>query len=49
MARSGQGAWLTDESGARILDCNNNYSSLVHGHRFEPIQRAVTEALNEGT
>jgi glutamate-1-semialdehyde 2,1-aminomutase len=48
MARSGQGAWLTDESGARILDCNNNYSSLVHGHRFEPIQRAVTEALNEG-
>jgi glutamate-1-semialdehyde 2,1-aminomutase len=49
MARSGQGAWLTDESGARILDCNNNYSSLVHGHRFEPIQRAVIEALNEGT
>ncbi len=48
MARSGQGAWLTDESGARILDCNNNYSSLVHGHRFEPIQRAVTEALDEG-
>jgi glutamate-1-semialdehyde 2,1-aminomutase len=49
MARSGQGAWLTDESGARILDCNNNYTTLVHGHRFEPIQRAVTEALKEGT
>jgi glutamate-1-semialdehyde 2,1-aminomutase len=49
MARSGQGAWLTDESGARILDCNNNYTSLVHGHRFAPVERAVTEALTEGT
>jgi len=49
MVRSGQGAWLTDESGARILDCNNNYTALVHGHRFEPIVRAVTEALDEGT
>jgi glutamate-1-semialdehyde 2,1-aminomutase len=49
MARSGQGAWLTDESGARILDCNNNYTSVVHGHRFERIERAVTEALKEGT
>lgn len=49
MARSGRGAWLTDESGARILDCNNNYTSLVHGHRFEPIERAVTGALKEGT
>lgn len=49
MARSGQGAWLTDESGTRILDCNNNYTTLVHGHRFDPIQRAVIEALEEGT
>ena len=49
MARSGQGAWLTDESGARILDCNNNYTTLVHGHCYEPVQRAVTEALKEGT
>ena len=49
MARSGKGAWLTDEGGARILDCNNNYTSLVHGHCFEPVRRAVTEALEEGT
>ena len=49
MARSGLGAWLTDESGAKVLDCNNNYTSLVHGHRFEPVQRAVVEALDEGT
>ena len=49
MVRSGQGAWLTDEGGARILDCNNNYTSLVHGHRFEPIQRAVIQALEDGT
>jgi glutamate-1-semialdehyde 2,1-aminomutase len=49
MARSGQGAWLTDEHGARILDCNNNYTTLVHGHCFEPVQRAVTEALKNGT
>jgi glutamate-1-semialdehyde 2,1-aminomutase len=49
MARSGQGAWLTDECGVRILDCNNNYTTLVHGHCFEPVQRAVTEALKNGT
>lgn len=49
MARSGDGAWLTDESGARILDCNNNYTTLVHGHRFEPVERAVVEALRDGT
>ena len=49
MARSGNGAWLTDEGGARILDCNNNYTSLVHGHCFEPVRCAVTEALEEGT
>ena len=49
LARSGLGAWLTDESGAKVLDCNNNYTSLVHGHRFEPVQRAVVEALDEGT
>jgi len=49
MARSGQGAWLTDECGVRILDCNNNYTTLVHGHCFEPVQRAVTEALEDGT
>ena len=49
MVRSGQGAWLTDESGARILDCNNNYTALVHGHGFEPIVHAITEALEEGT
>jgi glutamate-1-semialdehyde 2,1-aminomutase len=49
MARSGHGAWVTDESGARVLDLNNNYTSLIHGHRFEPIERAIRAALLEGT
>ena len=49
IARNGRGAWITDESGARILDCNNNYTALVHGHCFEPIARAVREALDAGT
>ncbi|GAA2591550.1 aspartate aminotransferase family protein [Dactylosporangium fulvum] len=49
MARSGRSAWLTDESGSRVLDFNNNYTSLIHGHHFEPIQRAIAEALDEGT
>lgn len=49
MARSGDGAWLTDETGARILDCNNNYTALIHGHRFAPVERALNEALTEGT
>jgi glutamate-1-semialdehyde 2,1-aminomutase len=49
LARSGHGAWITDESGARILDCNNNYTALIHGHCFEPVARAVREALDAGT
>ena len=49
IARSGHGAWITDESGASILDCNNNYTALIHGHCFEPVARAIREALDQGT
>jgi glutamate-1-semialdehyde 2,1-aminomutase len=45
----GDGAYLWDLDGNRYLDLLCNYSSLVHGHRFEPILAAVATALETGT
>jgi glutamate-1-semialdehyde 2,1-aminomutase len=48
-ARSGLGAMIEDELGHRVIDCNNNYTALVHGHGFGPIQEAVAKVLTTGT
>lgn len=40
-AAQGKGAWLTDIDGNRYLDLNNNYTTLIHGHAFEPVIAAV--------
>ncbi|WP_207392711.1 aminotransferase class III-fold pyridoxal phosphate-dependent enzyme [Aeromicrobium sp. IC_218] len=45
----GEGAWVEDQLGHRVLDCNNNYTALVHGHAFEPVQRAVADVVPRGT
>jgi glutamate-1-semialdehyde 2,1-aminomutase len=45
----GEGAWVEDQLGHRVLDCNNNYTALVHGHAFEPVQRAVAQVVPQGT
>ncbi|WP_019144874.1 aspartate aminotransferase family protein [Aeromicrobium massiliense] len=45
----GEGAWVEDQLGHRVLDCNNNYTALVHGHAFEPVQRAVAGVVPRGT
>ncbi len=48
-ARSGIGAMIEDELGHHVIDCNNNYTALIHGHGFGPIQEAVAKILTTGT
>ena len=46
---SGDGAWVTDVDGNRYLDFNNNYTTLIHGHAFQPVIDAVGRELHKGT
>jgi glutamate-1-semialdehyde 2,1-aminomutase len=48
-AVSGNGAWVTDQTGHRVLDCNNNYTSLIHGHAHAGVLDAVRPVLETGT
>lgn len=45
----GSGAWLTDLDGNRYLDFNNNYTTLIHGHAFEPAVAAIERQVRAGT
>ncbi|WP_439497521.1 aspartate aminotransferase family protein [Bosea sp. (in: a-proteobacteria)] len=45
----GEGAYLVDVDGRRFLDLNGNFTTLIHGHRFEPVVEAVTRQLQSGT
>ncbi len=48
-ARRGEGCWIIDLEGRRILDCANNFFSVIHGHAFPPIVQAVAEAMSRGS
>lgn len=43
------GAEVFDVDNNRYIDFNNNYTSLLHGHAFEPVQQAVESQLQRGT
>ncbi|MEO9340375.1 aspartate aminotransferase family protein [Mesorhizobium sp. SB112] len=45
----GEGAYLVDVDGKRLLDLNNNYTTLIHGHGFAPITKAVVSQLERGS
>lgn len=45
----GEGAVVTDHTGHQVIDCNNNYTSLIHGHARPEVLRAATEAAQSGT
>src|SRR5215210_5203282 len=45
----GQGAYVTDVDGNRYLDCNNNWTSLIHGHAHPAVVEAVSRQLAKGT
>lgn len=48
-AARGEGCWVTDLEGRRLLDCSNNFFSLIHGHAFPPVVKAIQEAAALGT
>ncbi|OWV85814.1 aminotransferase class III [Rhizobium sp. N122] len=48
-AAKGEGCWVIDVDGRRLLDCANNFFSLIHGHAFEPVLEAVRGAMSKGT
>lgn len=45
----GEGAYVVDQLGARVIDANNNYTSLIHGHAQPEIISAVSPILTDGT
>jgi glutamate-1-semialdehyde 2,1-aminomutase len=45
----GEGPWLIDVDGNRLLDLNANFTTLIHGHAFKPISDAVAAQLERGT
>lgn len=43
------GAEVIDVDGNHYIDFNNNYTSLLHGHCFEPIKKAVDTQITKAT
>lgn len=48
-AVSAAGVWVTDQHGHQLIDANNNYTALIHGHAVEEINDAVRQLLGRGT
>jgi glutamate-1-semialdehyde 2,1-aminomutase len=48
-AASGAGCRITDADGRTVLDCANNFFSLIHGHAFAPVVSALQRVLRDGT
>ncbi len=47
-AKMGHGLKVFDEDGNSVLDFNNNYSSLIHGHNHPKVMQAVFDQLDNG-
>ena len=43
------GTELVDVDGNRLLDFMNNATTLIHGHRFGPVEEAVCSQVAQGT
>lgn len=48
-AASGRGAVITDAEGHQVIDCNNNYTSLIHGHAHPQVLAAAMAAMEGGS
>lgn len=47
--RSAQGKYVTDVDGNRLIDFNNNYTAMLHGHAHPEIVAAATEQIGRGS
>jgi glutamate-1-semialdehyde 2,1-aminomutase len=47
-AERGEGCHVVDADGRRVIDLQNNYTSLVHGHAHPAIVAAATAAVADG-
>ncbi|MGN0736514.1 MAG: aspartate aminotransferase family protein [Anaerovoracaceae bacterium] len=45
----GEGAYMYDADGNRLLDFQNNYTSLIHGHGHKPTVEAVQRQIALGS
>ena len=45
----GEGCWVEDQAGHVTLDCNNNYTSLIHGHAHPAVVAALLALAPAGT
>lgn len=45
----GSGFMVTDSTGHDVIDLNNNYTSLIHGHSHPDVVRAGQEAMHDLT
>lgn len=45
----GIGCRIYDEDGHELIDFMNNFTSLIHGHAFLPVVRAVTNQIERGS
>lgn len=48
-AARGTGCELIDVDGHTLIDLQNNYTALIHGHAFPPVAVAAAEALAAGS
>ena len=48
-AEQGAGCYVTDVEGVKRIDFANNMASLIHGHAYAPIVKAVTAQLAKGS
>ncbi|RCX33225.1 aspartate aminotransferase family protein [Thioalbus denitrificans] len=47
--KHGEGCWLTDVDGHRLLDLSSNHTALVHGNRNPGVLAAVADQLTHGS
>lgn len=47
--KKAKGCYITDIEGNKRIDFANNIASLIHGHAYPPILRAVKKQMSKGT
>ncbi len=48
-AARGEGCEVVDVDGRRVIDLQNNYTALIHGHAFAPVVHAAVAAIEQGS